>query len=116
MTLIALGTVVGALALSKPKKRRKVSPRVDVDIDDTDIVVEEVPAPADGKVELHGYQGAKSLGGEFVDWWVSELDGKYGWQYASQNDGAGEVSYLDGEIYHYPSAEAAFDDLMRVLG
>lgn len=113
--IAALVTVVGAVALSSPKKKRRKSSGPVVDAGGGS-EVEIVPAPSEGTGVYSGYQEAPNLGGAFVDWWVASHNGGFGWQYAVRADQSGEMSYLDGAIYHYPRAEDALADLQEVLG
>jgi len=116
--LLVVAGIVGAISLSKPKRRAskpKPAPDYGVTVDDPTID-EFVPAPSNGNISMSGSQAAPRLGGASVDWWVSEFKGSFGWQYIVTADGKSEMSYLDGLIYHYPSAQDALNDLQRVLG
>jgi len=111
--LLVLGGIAGAIALTskkKPKRRKRSTPQITGD-PTIDIVV---PAPADGNVVLSDVAQSTNKGMS-AEWVIASHEGRYGWQYIT-SDGASEMSYLNGMIYHYPSAESALLDLMTVLG
>ncbi len=117
--LIAGGAIalIAHMSKRKPKKRSKSSSSGGgVVIDEDPVIDEVVPAPADATHILWGEEMSPKIGAN-ISYWVSEYDGGFGWQYVVTGDeaGDGEMSYLDGIIYHYETAQAAADDLMSII-
>ena len=104
----ALGAAFAYGLARKKRKRRPVAPA------DEPLIEEVVPAPSESSsVVSSGALTSPQLGD--VDWWVAAHGDGFGWQYTT-TDGDSEISYLDGLIYHYPTADAAMGDLMEVIG
>ncbi len=116
--LLFAGGVIAAVAHMSKRKKKKTSSSTGggVVIDEEPVIDEVVPAPADATTIYSGEEYSAPLEAT-VQFWVSEYDGAFGWQYVIKGDenGDGEISYLDGIIYHYESQESALDDLMSII-
>lgn len=119
--ILFAGGVVAAIAhFSKRKTKRSSSTRSGsgggVVIDEDPVIDEVVPPPSDATHIFWGEEMSPRIEAE-VQYWVSEYDGKFGWQYVVKGaeDGDGEMSYLDGIIYHYDDPQVATDDLMSII-
>ena len=108
---ILVAAIGGALAYGlarKKKKRRRTAAA------DEPIIEEVVPAPSESSsIVSSGALTSPQFGD--VNWWIAAYGDGFGWQYATA-DGNSEISYKDGLIYHYPTADAAMADLMEVIG